>query len=128
MIDFAKITKTVGGLDCYYLGQRLSYGVNVHRFAVVNGHSERFCYYNDAGKRIDFTDGRWSEAECLKVDKDLFQIIAPPKIVEFTRFAGLYTDDNLEYFVNTARCKENLQSTNLLAIKEHTFRFEVPND
>ena len=129
MIDFAKITKTVGGLDCYYLGQRLSYGVNVHRFAVVNGHSERFCYYNDAGKRIDFTDGRWSEAECLKVDKDLFQIIAPPKIVEVTRWIGYYWDKDkgdvcTDYYVQIYPDAERAY----LKLLKITESIEVPNE
>ena len=123
MIDFAKITKTLTGLACCYIGQRTSGGQVLHRFAVFSDVGEVFCYYNEQGQKIEFSGaGGWL------VDTKGHQIIAPPKIVEFTRFAGLYTDDNLEYFVNTARCKENLQSTNLLAIKEHTFRFEVPND
>lgn len=128
MIDFSKITKTIGGLDCYYLGQRFSYGVNVHRFAVVNGHSERFCYYNDAGKRIDFTDGRWSEAECLKVDKDLFQIIAPPKIVEVTRWITINRSSvDGDFFLEMAGCRDHLTQT-WSEPQQHTFRFEVPNE
>ncbi|MCE2815550.1 MAG: hypothetical protein LW850_34655 [Planctomycetaceae bacterium] len=85
MIDFTKITKTLVGLDCYYLGQRISGDQVLHRFAVVNPAGEKFVYYNDQGQRIDYASGigKWV------VRNDGHQIIAPPKIVEVTRWVAL---------------------------------------
>ena len=82
MIDFAKITKTFKGLDCRYLGQRTSNAQVVHRFAVFNHASEVICYYNDQGQRVecDARTGKWVATPTGH------QIIAPPKIVEVTRW------------------------------------------
>ena len=87
MIDFSKITKTVTGLDCYYLGQRRSGDQVLHRFAIVNDTAEMFCYYNERGQKIEF-----SGADGWLVDNKGHQIIAPPKIVEVARWIGYYWD------------------------------------
>lgn len=123
MIDFAKITKTVSGLDCYYLGQRRSAGQVLHRFAVVNSTSEMICYYNDQGQRIDFSGaGGW-----LVCNKG-HEIIAPPKIVEVTQYVGLLANSHGDYYTLAAKEKEQLAPYNCLSIEQKTFRFEVPND
>lgn len=120
MIDFSKITKTVTGLDCYYLGQRRSAGQVLHRFAVVNDAAELICYYNEQGQRIEF-----SGADGWVVQNGSYQIIAPPKIVEVTRWIGLFWDDS-EYELHSAT-DENSFSSLVIAKQQHTFRFEVPN-
>lgn len=82
MIDFANIKHTTAGLECYYLGQRISKGVILHRFAVVNSASEMICYYNESGKLIDYDPrtGRWVACS------DGHQIVRPPRNVEVTRW------------------------------------------
>ena len=124
MIDFSKITKTVGGLDCYYVGQRTSGGQVLHRFAVVNDAAELICYYNEQGQRIEYLGpGVWV------VQNDGHQIIAPPKIVEVTRWVALYSGKTIGdgHFVCCYEKKPELQK-DTLDIKQHTFRFEVPNE
>ena len=120
-IDFAKITKTVDGLDCYYIGKRTSGDQVLHRFAVFNNASELFSYYNEQGERVEFfgNDG-WA------ICKGGLQIIAPPKIVEVTRWIGLFWDDS-EYELHSAT-DENSFSSLVIAKQQHTFRFEVPNE
>lgn len=79
MIDFKSIRYTTSGLECYYLGQRISGDQVIHRFAVVNPAGEKFAYYNDQGERIEYRGpGVWV------VQNDGHQIIASPKIVEVT--------------------------------------------
>ena len=124
MIDFTKITKTLVGLDCYYLGQRISGDQVLHRFAVVNPAGEKFVYYNDQGQRIDYASGigKWV------VRNDGHQIIAPPKIVEVTRWIGLFADSKGWYHVAVAGEKQELDNYAYLDKQQHTFRFEVPNE
>ena len=124
MIDFSKITKTVGGLDCHYLGPRYSNGHILHRFAIVNDAGEVICYYNNQGQRIDYVaPGKWS------FQNDGHQIIAPPKIVEVTRWFRLEHDEDERdnCYVEIHIDKPNL-TPSTLDIQQHTFRFEVPND
>ena len=125
MIDFQSIRYTTAGLECYYLGQRRSVDGNVHRFAVVNPAGEKFAYYNDQGQRIEFDDrtGKWVATPTGH------QIIAPPKIVEVTRWVALYSGKTIGdgHFVCCYEKKPELQK-DTLDIQQHTFRFEVPND
>ena len=125
MIDFQSIRYTTAGLECYYLGQRRSVDGNVHRFAVVNPAGEKFAYYNDHGQRIEFDDrtGKWVATPTGH------QIIAPPKIVEVTRWVALYSGNTIGdgHFVCCYEKKPELQK-DTLDIKQHTFRFEVPNE
>ena len=122
-IDFSKITKTVDGLDCYYIGKRTSGDQVLHRFAVFNNASELFSYYNEQGERVEFfgNDG-WA------VCKGGLQIIAPPKIVELSHCIGLYKNSHGDFFISTGPNEESLSAKNLLAWQQHTFRFEVPNE
>lgn len=130
MIDFSKITKTVSGLDCYYLGQRRSGDQVLHRFAVVNPAGEKFAYYNEQGQRIEYLGpGVW------EVQAGGHQIIAPPKIVEVTRWVGLYGGNvdshgnrNGDGFYVCTYQDEPKKLPDMLAKQQHTFRFEVPND
>ena len=124
MIDFAKITKTLDGMDCRYLGQRTSGGQVINRFAVFNNAAELFCYYNEQGQRIDYVGlGKWVAAPTGH------QIIAPPKIVEVTRWVGLYekSDAPGKYYLDNAE-NENSLGNLVIAKQQHTFRFAVPND
>lgn len=124
MIDFAKITKTLDGMDCRYLGQRTSGDQVINRFAVFNNTAELFCYYNEQGDRIEFSGnvGKWV------VFNDGHQIIAPPKIVEVTQWIGLRRDPNGGYTIASVSKKERLEHPIFLDKQQHTFRFEVPND
>ena len=127
MIDFQSIRYTTAGLECYYLGQRRSVDGNVHRFAVVNPAGEKFAYYNDHGQRIEFDDrtGKWVATQTGH------QIIAPPKIVEVTRWVGLYEKSHApgEYLLDYASAESLLDKTPFfLGSQQHTFRFEVPNE
>lgn len=123
MIDFSKITKTVGGLDCYYLGQRTSNGQVLHRFAIANNASEFICYYNEQGKAIEFSGSlrKWVATPTGH------QIVAPPKIVEVTGWVALYTNENGGYCFGSYTA-EPISALGFLAKQKHTFRFEVPND
>ena len=122
MIDFSKITKTLTGLDCYYLGQRTSKGQVLHRFAVFNDVGEVFCYYNEQGQKIEFSGaGGWL------VDTKGHQIIAPPKIVEVTGWVALYPNENGGYCFGSYT-HEPVSATGYIAKQQHTFRFEVPNE
>ena len=124
-IDFQSIRYTTAGLECYYLGQRRSVDGNVHRFAVVNPAGEKFAYYNDQGQRIEFDDrtGKWV------VTPTGHQIIAPPKMVEVTRWVALQgsTFDGDGYHV-ACYLEAPLKDSFCLDVKQHTFRFEVPNE
>lgn len=126
MIDFAKITKTLTGLACCYLGQRTSGGQVLHRFAVFSDVGEVFCYYNEQGQKIEFSGaGGWL------VDTKGHQIIAPPKIVEVTRWVGLYEKSHApgEYLLDYASTESLLDKNPCFrGCQQHTFRFEVPND
>lgn len=131
MIDFQNIRYTTAGLECYYLGQRRSGDGNVHRFAVVNPAGEKFAYYNDQGQRIEFDDrtGKWVATPTGH------QIIAPPKIVEVTRWVALYKETvdshgspNGDGFYVCPHQDEPKNLPNMLAKQKHTFRFEVPNE
>ena len=122
MIDFAKITKTLTGLDCYYLGQRTSGDQVLHRFAVVNPACEKFAYYNEQGQRIEYLGpGVWV------VQNDGHQIIAPPKIVEVTGWVALYTNENGGYCLGSST-HEPVSAIGYIAKQKHTFRFEVPSE
>jgi len=123
-IDFSKITKTLDGYACHYFGTRESFGSVVHCFAVF--HPEYGVHevaYDAAGKRLTYNMGEWilsKAADC--------QIIAPPKIVEVTRWVGLRNDSNGNYTISTSTDEENFNNDHFFAKQQHTFRFEVPND
>ena len=122
MIDFSKITKTIGGIDCCYLGQRSSGDQVLHRFAIVNPTCETFAYFNDQGQRIEYVaPGKWA------VTLEGHQIVRPPKIVEVTKWIGLFADDNGDYHLTTSGSDAFLHHS-VIAKQKHTFRFEVPNE
>ncbi len=122
MIDFRSIRYTTAGLECYYLGQRRSGDQVLHRFAVVNPAGEKFAYYNEQGQRIEYLGpGVWV------VQNDGHQIIAPPKIVEVTRWIGLSDGGNGNYSITFANSEDGFGS-GFIAKQQHTFRFEVPNE
>ena len=122
MIDFSKITKTVSGLDCHYLGQRTSGGQVLHRFAVFSDVGEVFCYYNEQGQKIEFSGaGGWL------VDTKGHQIIAPLKIVEVTGWVALFPDGK-DGYCHSFYTAEPVGVLGFIDKQQHTFRFEVPND
>ena len=123
MIDFAKITKTLDGYDCHYFGTRESYGTKLHCFGVwtPTGLYEKCC--DDQGRPLTFSmNGKWEVSET-----NAFAIVKPPKIVEVTRWIGIYTTGNGNYSTIFANTEDGFGS-GFLAVQKHTFRFEVPND
>ena len=124
MIDFQSIRYTTAGLECYYLGQRLSGDQVLHRFAVVNPAGEKFAYYNEQGQRIEYLGpGAW------EVQSGGHQIIAPPKIVEVTRWIGYYWDKDkgdicTDYYVQIYPDAERAY----LKLLKITESIEVPNE
>ena len=124
MIDFSKITKTLDGYDCHYFGTRESYGTKLHCFGVmtVNGVMEK-CY-DHSGRHLFFntTLREWDTSK-----SDAFQIVKPPKIVEVTRWIGIYTTGNGNYSTIFANTEDGFGS-GFLAVQQHTFRFEVPHE
>ena len=126
MIEFAKITQTLDGYPCHYFGTRESNKIKLHCFGVwtTTGLYEK-CY-DENGKHLVWSDlvGKWSVS-----DRPDFQIIAPPKIVEVTRWVALYSVNTIgdEYVVCCYDKKPELQK-DTLDIQQHTFRFEVPHE
>ena len=122
MIEFSKITKTLTGLACCYIGQRTSGGQVLHRFAVFSDVGEVFCYYNEQGQKIEFSGaGGWL------VDTKGHQIIAPPKIVEVTGWVTLFPDGK-DGYCHSFYTSEPVGVLGFIAKQKHTFRFEVPNE
>lgn len=126
MIDFSKITKTLDGYDCHYFGMRESYGTKLHCFGVMTGHGVHEKCYDDEGQQLFFNPNirEWGRSK-----SDAFSIIAPPKIVEVTRWVALYSGNTIGdgHFVCCYEKKPELQK-DTLDIQQHTFRFEVPNE
>ena len=124
MIEFSKITKTLGGYDCHYFGTRYSNKTKLYCFGVwtTTGLYEK-CY-DENGKHLVWSDlvGKWSVS-----DRPDFQIVKPPKIVEVTKWIGLYKVPD-DYFISHANSEEVLSGKNLLSAFKHTFRFEVPDE
>ena len=125
MIELSKITKTLDGYDCHYFGTRMSNGRKLHCFGVwtTTGLYEK-CY-DENGKHLVWSDlvGKWSVS-----DQPDFQIIAPPKIIEVTRWVGLRIDSNGNYTISTSTDEENFDNDHFFGKQQHTFRFEVPHD
>ena len=123
MIDFAKITKTLDGYDCHYFGTRESYGTKLHCFGVWTPTGLYEKCYDDQGRPLTFSmNGKWEVSET-----NAFAIVKPPKIVEVTRWIGIYTTGNGNYSTIFANTEDGFGS-GFLAVQKHTFRFEVPND
>lgn len=123
MIDFAKITKTLDGYDCHYFGTRESYGTKLHCFGVWTPTGLYEKCYDDQGRHLAFSmDGEWEVSET-----NAFAIVRPPKIVEVTKWIGLYKGPD-DYFISHANSEEVLAGKHLLSAFKHTFRFEVPHE
>lgn len=125
MIDFAKITKTLGGLDCHYFGVRESFGTKLHCFGVWTRYGVCESAYDEQGRHLVWKP---NETRWVLCETDDFAIIAPPKIVEVTRWIGLRCDSKGEYTIESVSKKERLGHPIFLAKQQHTFRFEVPNE
>ena len=124
MIDFSKITKTLDGYDCHYFGTRESYGTKLHCFGVWTPTGLYEKCYDDQGRHLAFSmDGEWEVSET-----NAFAIVKPPKIVELNHCIGLYKNSHGDFFISTGPNEESLSAKNLLAYRQHTFRFEVPHD
>ena len=124
MIDFAKITKTLDGYDCHYFGTRIGFdGTKLHCFAIMTSCGVKEKNYDDQGRPLAFSmDGKWEVSET-----NAFAIVRPPKIVEVTRWIGIYTTGNGNYSTIFANTEDGFGS-GFLAVQQHTFRFEVPHD
>ena len=123
-IDFQSIRYTTAGLECYYLGQRRSGDQVLHRFAVVNPAGETIVYYNEQGQRIDYVaPGKWVATPTGH------QIVAPPKIVEVTRWIGYYWDKEKGDVCTDFYIKVYPEAKrDYLKLSEITESIEVPND
>jgi hypothetical protein len=125
MIDFAKITKTLDGYDCHYFGARESYGTKLHCFGVMTGHGVHEKCYDDEGQQLFFNPNirEWGRSK-----SDAFQVIAPPKIVEVTRWIVYDRNDSCldgyYCFVDVSKPVDGKFDH----VEKVTARFEVPND
>ena len=129
MIDFAKITKTLDGMDCRYLGQRTSGGQVINRFAVFKNAAELFCYYNEQGQQIDYVGlGKWVAIPTGH------QIIAPPKVVEVTRWVCFMANPSdaehpvVVHLWDRHPSEKQIENAKYFKIDKHTWNIEVPND
>lgn len=124
MIEFANITKTLDGHDCHYFGTRIGFdGTKLHCFAIMTSCGVKEKNYDDQGRPLAFSmAGKWEVSET-----DAFAITKPPKIVEVTKWIGLYKGPD-DYFISHANSEEVLAGKHLLSAFKHTFRFEVPNE
>ena len=122
MIDFAKITKTLDGMDCRYIHERESNGERVHVFALFNNAGERYEYYNQQGHRLKWTGSKW------ELEQDGKWKIYEPKIVEVTRWFVYDRNDSCldgyYCFVNVSKPVDGKFDH----VEKVTARFEVPND
>ena len=124
MIEFSKITKTLDGYECHYFGTRIGFdGTKLHCFAIMTSCGVKEKNYDDQGRPLAFSmDGKWEVSET-----NAFAIVRPPKIVEVTRWIGIYTTGNGNYSTIFANTEDGFGS-GFLAVQKHTFRFEVPHD
>ena len=124
MIDFSKITKTLDGYDCHYFGTRESYGTKLHCFGVWTPTGLYEKCYDDQGRHLVLSpNGTGWEVR----KSNAFAIVRPPKIVEVTRWIGIYTTGNGNYSTIFANTEDGFGS-GFVAVQKHTFRFEVPNE
>ena len=124
MIDFAKITKTLDGYECHYFGTRIGadHKMILHCFAVWTDNGVFEKCYDEHGRHLVWDFGGWEVSKT-----DAFAITKPPKIVEVTRWIGIYTTGNGNYSTIFANTEDGFGS-GFLAVQKHTFQFEVPND
>lgn len=125
MIDFAKITKTLGGHDCHYFGTRIGFdGTKLHCFAIMTSCGVKEKNYDDQGRPLAFSmAGKWEVSET-----NAFAIVKPPKIVEVTRWITINRSSiNGDFFLEIAGCRDHLAQA-WSEPQQHTFRFEVPNE
>ena len=125
MIDFAKITNTLGGLKCVYIGQRESQGRTLHIFAVANDHGETFHYYDSEGKHLVYYVNRWIESPNEK-----FDIVEskPMKIVTLFKWVSISGDvgEWILGFSDTQPTAEEIENYRIVDTIRHEFTFEVP--
>ena len=125
MIDFTKITKTLGGLDAYYLGHRESRGRTVHRFAVCNGLGETFQYYDSEGRHLVYSVNRWIESP-----NERFDIVKPKpmKIVTLFKWVSISGEvgEWILGFSDTEPTAEEIENYRIVDTIRHEFTFEVP--
>ena len=125
MIDFAKITKTLGGLKCVYIGQRESQGRTLHIFAVANDQGETFQYYDEQGQHLVFGFSKWHESP-----NERFDIIKPKPMRRVTLFKWVSISGDVGEWIlgfsDTSPTAEEIENYRILATKRHEFTFEVP--
>ena len=124
MIDFKSIRYTLGGLECYYIGQRPSQGQTLHRFAVCNDQGETFHYYDEQGRHLVFGFSKWIESPSEK-----FDIVESKKMKTVTFYRWVSVSHNGEWalaFSDTEPTAREIENYRILATKRHEFTFEVP--
>ena len=126
MINFTKITKTLGGLDCYYLDHRESLGQTLHRFAVCNDQGETFHYYDSEGQHLDYTaNGKW-----VVSPNEKFDIVESKKMKTVTHYKWVsISGEDGEWvlgFSDMSPTAEEIENYRIIATKRHEFTFEVP--
>ena len=125
MIDFTKITNTLSGLDCYYIGQRESLGRVLHIFAVFNDQGETFQYYDSEGRHLEYSvNGKW-----VVSPNEKFDIVEAKKTKTVTFYRWVSVSHNGEWtlgFSDTEPTAEHIEHYQILATKRHEFTFEVP--
>ena len=125
VIDFTKITKTLGGLDCYYIGQRESLGRVLHIFAVFNDQGETFQYYDEQGRHLVYAFNGYIESPNQR-----FDIVAqkPMKKVTLFKWVSISGEDGewILGFSDTEPTAEEIENYRIIDTKRHEFTFEVP--
>ena len=125
MIDFKKITSTLSGLECYYIGQRPSHGRVLHRFAVCNDQGETIQYYDEQGQHLVYGVNRWIESPSGSYD-----IVAPKPMKRVTLFKWISISGEVGEWIlgfsDTQPTAEEIENYRILATKRHEFTFEVP--
>ena len=125
MIDFRKITKTLGGLKCYYIGQRESKNRTLHILAVRNDQGEAFHYYDEQGRHLVYNfNGKWVVSPSEK-----FDIVEPKKMKTVTFYRWVSVSHNGEWalgFSDTQPTAKEIENYHIIATTRHEFTFEVP--
>ena len=125
MIDFKNIRYTLGGLECYYIGQRESNGQTLHRFAVCNGQGETFHYYDSEGRHLVHSGNKYIESPNKK-----FDIVKPKKTKTVTHYKWVsISQEDGEWilgFSDTEPTAEEIENYRIIDTMRREFTFKVP--
>jgi hypothetical protein len=125
VIDWKSIRYTLSGLEAYYIGQRVSQGRTLHRFAVCNDQGETFHYYDEQGRHIVYGVNGWTRSPNAK-----FDIIEQQKTKTVTHYKWVSISEEFGEWVlgfsDTQPTAEDIENYRIIAMKRHEFTFEVP--